>query len=490
VNEKREKKEKKESKKRRKENESSQDATDTTISTESSDYFANYKEHPAVAGRSRADVETFRKESRLIISEEGFNPICSFSESTFPKELLAACTTFTQPTSIQSQCWPILLSGRDAIGIAETGSGKTLAFLMPAFTHLFAKRRIENDINAGPSVLILAPTRELAQQSAVISEKMCANTGFSSICVYGGVDKKGQVNALRKGVQIIIATPGRLLDLFNDSKCNLSNVTYFVLDEADRMLDMGFEPEIRKIAAELAKKRQTVMFSATWPDSIRRLAEDYIKSPIKVNVGSESLAANLAVTQIVEVIDNKEKDRRLIQLLEKYHKTRKNKVLVFALYKKEASRLENFLQNRGYKVVSIHGDMTQLARNQAFEEFRTGKTPLLVATDVAARGLDIKDVEYVINYTFPLTIEDYIHRIGRTGRAGKTGTAHTLFTSYDKARSGELGLVLRDAGQYVPEELLKLGNVVKKKEHSLYGSHYKDASIMPDASTRKHIKFD
>jgi len=253
---------------------------------------------------------------------------------------------------------------------------------------------------------------------------------------------------------------------------------------------MGFEPEIRKIAAELAKKRQTVMFSATWPDSIRRLAEDYIKSPIKVNVGSESLAANLAVTQIVEVIDNKEKDRRLIQLLEKYHKTRKNKVLVFALYKKEASRLENFLQNRGYKVVSIHGDMTQLARNQAFEEFRTGKTPLLVATDVAARGLDIKDVEYVINYTFPLTIEDYIHRIGRTGRAGKTGTAHTLFTSYDKARSGELGLVLRDAGQYVPEELLKLGNVVKKKEHSLYGSHYKDASIMPDASTRKHIKFD
>jgi ATP-dependent RNA helicase DBP3 len=319
---------------------------------------------------------------------------------------------------------------------------------------------------------------------------MCENTGFSSICVYGGVTKRGQIDALKKGVQIVIATPGRLLDLFNDSKCGLSNVSFFVLDEADRMLDLGFEPDIRRIAAELAKKRQTVMFSATWPESIRKLAADYLNNPVKVTVGSENLSANLAVTQIVEVIDNREKDKRLLQLLDKYHKTRKNKVLVFALYKKEASRLENFLQNRGFSVVSIHGDMTQIARNQAFEEFRSGKTPLLVATDVAARGLDIKDVEYVINYTFPLTIEDYIHRIGRTGRAGNTGTAHTLFTSFDKARSGELGLVLRDAGQFVPEELLKLGNVVKKKDHSLYGSHYKDPALMPDASTRKHIKFD
>jgi ATP-dependent RNA helicase DBP3 len=427
----------------------------------------------------------------MAISEAGFKPIRSFTEANFSDDILEATASFKTPSPIQSQCWPILLAGRDAIGIAETGSGKTLAFLLPAFTHLKAKMKLtQKTSKKTPSVLILAPTRELAQQSADICEITCRKSGFSSLCVYGGVPKHTQISALRNGVDILIATPGRLLDLFGDAKLVLSNVSFFVLDEADRMLDLGFEPEIRKIAAELSEKRQTVMFSATWPDQIKRLAQDYLNSPVKVTIGSEALSANHAVTQIVEVLDSSEKDRRLLQLLEKYHKSRKNKVLVFALYKKEAARLEQFLSNKSYKAVAIHGDMSQNARNSAFDQFRSGSTPLLVATDVAARGLDIKNVEVVINYTFPLTIEDYVHRIGRTGRAGQTGIAHTLFTTYDKARSGELGLILREAGQNVPEELLKLGNVVKKKEHSMYGSQYKDPALMPDASKRVHIKFD
>lgn len=281
---------------------------------------------------------------------------------------------------------------------------------------------------------------------------------------------------------MIIATPGRLLDLIEEGNCDLSRVTYLVLDEADRMLDMGFEQDVRRILAMVSSDRQTCMFSATWPQSIQQLASEFLVSPIRVVVGSAELAAAHTVTQRVQVVEPKDKEPKLHALLTQYHSSKTNRVLVFCLYKKEAARIEGFLKRKGWDVAAIHGDMSQTDRTRAFNAFRSGEVPLLVATDVAARGLDIPDVEYVINLTFPLTIEDYVHRIGRTGRAGKTGIAHTFFTMEDKAHSGALVNVLREAKQEVPEELLKFGTGVKRKEHKMYGAFFKGDN---DASANK-----
>jgi len=215
------------------------------------------------------------------------------------------------------------------------------------------------------------------------------------------------------------------------------------------------------------------MFSATWPPAIQKIAEEHLNHAVKVVIGSAELSATKTVTQLVDVVEPADKDRTLLRLLSQYHSSRKNRVIVFCLYKKEAARMETFLQQRGWPCCAIHGDMTQDARTRAFNSFRDGHVPLLVATDVAARGLDIPQVEYVINLTFPLTIEDYVHRIGRTGRAGARGISHTLFTSLDKAHAGELVNVLRDAGAEVPEALLRFGTHVKKKEHPVYGAHFR-----------------
>jgi len=228
------------------------------------------------------------------------------------------------------------------------------------------------------------------------------------------------------------------------------------------------------------------MFSATWPVTIQALGNEFLSDPIKIIVGSEDLAANHKVTQHVEVMDPDHKFQRLQQLLQLHHKSRNNRILVFALYKKEASRLESMLRAKGWNVQSIHGDKSQTERTKAMSNFKDGTIPLLVATDVAARGLDIPDVEYVVNYTFPLTIEDYVHRIGRTGRGGKVGVSYTFFTLHDKSHGGELVNVLNEASQNVPEDLLKFGSHVKKKEHALYGAHFKEIDTSKKSS---HIKF-
>jgi ATP-dependent RNA helicase DBP3 len=265
----------------------------------------------------------------------------------------------------------------------------------------------------------------------------------------------------------VVATPGRLLDLLDENALSLSSISHMVLDEADRMLDDGFEPAIRKILSNCpsaSNGRQTVMFSATWPEEIRALADTFLrKDVVRVIVGGDELSANHRVTQIVECIEAPAKDRRLLALLEKYHKSRKNRILIFVLYKREAVVLQNTLQNKGYSVTAIHGDKGQHDRTAALEEFKSGRIPLLIATDVAARGLDIPQVEYVLNYSFPLTVEDYVHRIGRTGRGGATGTSHTFFTDFDKGLAGALVGVLQEAKQEVPQEIFKYPMVTKKK---------------------------
>ncbi|KAF9623363.1 hypothetical protein IFM89_001196 [Coptis chinensis] len=420
------------------------------------------------------------------VKEVKYTALSSFDEAKLPEEVLECCKGFNKPSPIQSHAWPFLLDGRDFIGIAATGSGKTLAFGVPALMHI---RRTGRKKRLNPLCLVLSPTRELAQQIADVLCEAGKSCGVSSVCVYGGTSKGPQISSLKAGVDVVIGTPGRLKDLIEMGFCCLKEVSYVVLDEADRMLDMGFEPEVRSILSQTCSIRQMVMFSATWPPSVHQLAQEFMDpNPVKVVVGSEDLAANHDVMQIVEVLDDRSRDARLVTLLEKYHKSQKNRVLVFVLYKKEAARVENMLQKRGWKAVSVHGDKAQRDRTNALSLFKDGICPLMVATDVAARGLDIPDVEVVINYSFPLTTEDYVHRIGRTGRAGKKGVAHTFFMQENKGLAGELVNVLRESGQLVPTDLMKFGTHVKKKESKLYGAHFKEISA--DAPKSKKITFN
>merc|ERR1719291_122417 len=319
-------------------------------------------------------------------------------------------------------------------------------------------------------MLVVAPTRELAMQSQEVLEQAGEFCGIRSVAVYGGVPKWTQRKALEQGVEVVVATPGRLIDLMSEGACDLSQVSFLVLDEADRMLDQGFERDIRQIIGETHPARQTALFSATWPDSVRELAHSFLTRPIKVTIGSADLAAGTRIKQIVEVVEDRAREGMLLKLLNKYHSSRKNRILIFVLYKKEAARIEQNLTRGGWKATSIHGDKSQDQRTQAVEQFKSGEVPLLVATDVAARGLDIPGVDFVINYSFPLTIEDYVHRIGRTGRAGKNGTSHTFFQLCDKLRAGELVKVLKDANQDVPAAMNDFDLNIKKKEHKLYGA--------------------
>ncbi|TXG54215.1 hypothetical protein EZV62_019471 [Acer yangbiense] len=421
--------------------------------------------------------------------EAKYAPLKCFSESKLPDNVMECCNSFSKPSPIQSHAWPFLLDGRDFIGIAKTGSGKTLAFGVPAIMHVLDKRKGKLAKRVNPLCLVLSPTRELADQ---IYEVLCnagKPCGVKSVCLYGGTSKQPQISSLKSGVDIVIGTPGRILDLIEMNVCRLAEVSFVVLDEADRMLDMGFEEPVRSILSNISSARQMVMFSATWPLEVHTLAQEYMDpNPVKVVVGSEDLAANHDVMQIVEVLDDRSRDQRLIALLEKYHKSQRNRVLVFALYQLEADRLEQMLRKSGWKVVAIHGKKAQSERTKSLSLFKKGDCPLMVATDVAARGLDIPDVEVVINYSFPLTTEDYVHRIGRTGRAGKKGVAHTFFTHHNKGLAGELVNVLNEAGQVVPAALMKFGTHVKKKESKLYGAHFREISA--DAPKAKKITFD
>jgi len=444
--------------------------------------FDFYKEKDSVKKMEAAEVDAWRKENGISTFNLQHNPILAFADAAMDKTLMACCKGFEKPSIIQAQCWPVLLAGRDIVGIASTGSGKTLAFGLPGLTHLIGRGVAKQAKTT--SMLVLAPTRELAMQSAVVLEKVGDDQGIKTVCVYGGAPKHEQKALLRAGCQVLVATPGRLIDFMQEGVVDLSKVSFLVLDEADRMMDVGFEKEVRGIMAACAKVHQTAMFSATWPQSIIKISEDFLKNPARVTVGSEDLAANHRVKQIVEVLEPAAKDRRLLEVIKKYHNGT-NRIIIFALYKKECDRVHQLVESRtSFKVGAIHGDRGQDQRTKALGLFKKGEIPILVATDVAARGLDIPDVEFVINYTFPLTAEDYVHRIGRTGRAGKDGVSHTFFTAFDKGRAGELVNVLREAKQEVPEELMKFGTHVKKKEHSLFGAHFKDVD-MTKTSTKK-----
>ncbi|RQM06420.1 hypothetical protein DH86_00002269 [Scytalidium sp. 3C] len=347
-----------------------------------------YKEDPLVTARSDADVAAFRAKHAITVSGRDVpKPVETFDEAGFPAYVMSEVKAqgFPAPTPIQSQGWPMALSGRDVVGIAETGSGKTLTYCLPAIVHINAQPLLAP--GDGPIVLILAPTRELAVQIQQEITKFGKSSRIRNTCVYGGVPKGGQIRDLARGVEVCIATPGRLIDMIESGKTNLRRVTYLVLDEADRMLDMGFEPQIRKILGQIRPDRQTCMWSATWPKEVRALASDFLNDFIQVNIGSMELSANHRITQIVEVVSEFEKRDRMTKHLEKIMEDKDNKVLIFTGTKRVADDITRFLRQDGWPALSIHGDKQQNERDWVLNEFKTGKSPIMVATDVASRGI-------------------------------------------------------------------------------------------------------
>jgi len=419
-------------------------------------YFA----HPAVMSRSQQQVIAFREENEIKVFADNPSrippPIQNFIESNFPSYILneIAKAGFQKPTSIQCQGWPMALTGQDVIGIARTGSGKTLTFLLPAIVHINAQPLLSP--GDGPIILILAPTRELACQIKGEVDKFGYSSGIKNTCVYGGAPKRDQAKELRDGVEILIATPGRLIDFLVSKTTNLRRVTYLILDEADRMLDMGFEKPIRKIILQTRPDRQTVLYSATWPEDgqVNRLAKEFLRNPIRVQVGSDEISANKDVTQIIHVMKyDDEKDPLFEDILRKHPKS---KIIVFTNTKRMAGDIAYWAKTNGYLAAAIHGDKKQDEREYVLGQFRKGDLSIMVATDVASRGLDIREVEIVINYDFPDGrggIEDYVHRIGRTGRAGKKGIAYTFFMQKNGRRASELIALLEKSGQVVPQAL-------------------------------------
>nr|KAF6455610.1 DEAD-box helicase 5 [Rousettus aegyptiacus] len=308
----------------------------------------------------------------------------------------------------------------------------------------------------GPICLVLAPTRELAQQVQQVAAEYCRACRLKSTCIYGGAPKGPQIRDLERGVEICIATPGRLIDFLECGKTNLRRTTYLVLDEADRMLDMGFEPQIRKIVDQIRPDRQTLMWSATWPKEVRQLAEDFLKDYIHINIGALELSANHNILQIVDVCHDVEKDEKLIRLMEEIMSEKENKTIVFVETKRRCDELTRKMRRDGWPAMGIHGDKSQQERDWVLNEFKHGKAPILIATDVASRGLDVEDVKFVINYDYPNSSEDYIHRIGRTARSTKTGTAYTFFTPNNIKQVSDLISVLREANQAINPKLLQL----------------------------------
>lgn len=346
-----------------------------------------------------------------------------FQNLQLNKDLLRAISEqgYTDATPIQAQAIPHVMRGRDLVGLAQTGTGKTAAFALPVLHNL----KPANNTNKRPiRVLVLAPTRELASQIGTSFATYGKYTDFCTTAIFGGVNQKHQVSRLRRGVDIIAATPGRLLDLMNQRLINLDKLEVLVLDEADRMLDMGFLPDIKRIVKQLPKQRQTLMFSATMPPEIQQMAGQWLKNPVEVSVALESITV-AAIEQRVYFVDKGNKTKLLQHLINDQNMER---TLVFTRTKHGANKLVEKLEKANILSTAIHGNKSQSAREKALSRFRSGKVKVLVATDIVARGIDVDNISHVINYDLPGDTESYVHRIGRTGRAGATGQAFALCT--------------------------------------------------------------
>uniref|UniRef100_A0A453I8J6 RNA helicase n=1 Tax=Aegilops tauschii subsp. strangulata TaxID=200361 RepID=A0A453I8J6_AEGTS len=415
-----------------------------------------YEEKPSVSGMSVEEVADYMKS--LAIRVSGFDvprPVKNFEDCGFPVPLMNAIAKqgYEKPTTIQCQALPIVLSGRDIIGIAKTGSGKTAAFVLPMIVHIMDQPELQKE--EGPIGVICAPTRELAHQIYLEAKKFAKPYNLQVAAVYGGVSKFEQFKELKSGCEIVVATPGRLIDLLKMKALKMFRATYLVLDEADRMFDLGFEPQIRSIVGQIRPDRQTLLFSATMPCKVERLAREILTDPIRVTVGQVG-SANEDIKQVVNVLPSDAE--KMPWLLEKMPgMIDDGDVLVFATKKARVDEVENQLNQHGFKVAALHGDKDQASRMETLQKFKSGIYHVLVATDVAARGLDIKSIKTVVNFDIAKEMDMHIHRIGRTGRAGdKDGTAYTLITQKESRFAGELVHSLIAAGQDVPNELMDL----------------------------------
>ncbi|MFZ2910506.1 MAG: DEAD/DEAH box helicase, partial [Candidatus Desulfobacillus denitrificans] len=365
-----------------------------------------------------------------------------FEELGLLPELLKAVAEagYTEPTPIQAQAIPVVLDGKDVMGGAQTGTGKTAGFVLPLL------QRLARHASTSPSparhpvrALILTPTRELAMQVHESVQAYGKYVPLRDLVVYGGVDIKPQTEALRKGVEIVVATPGRLLDHVEQKSVSFNFVEVLVLDEADRMLDMGFIPDIKRILAMLPKERQSLLFSATFSEEIKRLADSMLRQPVLIEVARRNALTD-TVTHRIHPVAQDDKRALLAHLLKRGDLSQ---VLVFVGTKFGASRLAHYLERQGIDATAIHGDKSQQQRTEALEAFKSGKVRVLVATDVAARGLDIDDLPHVINYELPHVPEDYVHRIGRTGRAGRSGDATSLVCAEERGKLAEIEKLIK-----------------------------------------------
>ena len=391
-----------------------------------------------------AAVESFLEENELIvgsgifsepffIAQRGIKHFMDFKDFNLNPAVAAgiAAAGYKTPTPIQSEAIPTVMSGLDLMGLAQTGTGKTAAFVLPILHALMQGSRNR------PRALIISPTRELAEQTHQAIEVLGRNTRLHSVTVYGGVSINTQITKLRRGPEIIVACPGRLLDHVGRRTVDLSNVDFLVIDEADQMFDMGFLPDIRRILQQVPKKRQTMLFSATMSTEIKRLAQDVLVKPVTVKVGDTAPADT--VSHALYPVSPNLKTPLLLELL---RHSDMGSVLVFTRTKHRAKRLGEALARAGHRSTSIQGNLSQSQRQVAMDGFRSGRYRILVATDIAARGIDVNGISHVINYDIPATPEAYIHRIGRTGRATCTGDAFTLVTSEDASMVRAISKIL------------------------------------------------
>ncbi|CAE6412008.1 unnamed protein product [Rhizoctonia solani] len=386
-------------------------------------------------------------------------PVTKWSHCGLPSSCLDVIKRlgYTSPTSIQSQAIPAIMSGRDVIGVAKTGSGKTIAFLLPLFRHIKDQRPLET--MEGPMAIVMTPTRELAVQIHRECKPFLKVLNLRAVCAYGGSPIKDQIAEMKKGCEIIVCTPGRMIDLLTANSgrvTNLRRVTYLVLDEADRMFDMGFEPQVMKIVNNIRPDRQTVLFSATFPKQMDSLARKILRKPLEITVGGRSVVA-AEIDQIVEVRTEESKFNRLLEILgQTYNEDSEARTLIFVDRQEAADNLLRELMRKGYVCMSLHGGKDQVDRDATIADFKAGVVPIVIATSVAARGLDVKQLKLVINYDAPNHMEDYVHRAGRTGRAGNKGTCVTFITPEQERYSVDIFRALEASKATIPSDLEEL----------------------------------
>ncbi|CAK6957311.1 probable ATP-dependent RNA helicase DDX46 [Scomber scombrus] len=446
-----------------------------------------YVEVPELARMTPEDVNAYRLEMEgITVKGKGSpKPIKTWVQCGVSMKILNALKRYSyeKPTPIQAQAIPSVMAGRDLIGIAKTGSGKTIAFLLPMFRHIMDQRPLEE--SEGPISVIMTPTRELALQITKECKKFSKPLGLRVVCVYGGTGISEQIAELKRGAEIIVCTPGRMIDMLGANSgrvTNLRRVTYVVLDEADRMFDMGFEPQVMRIVDNVRPDRQTVMFSATFPRAMEALARRILQKPLEVQVGGRSVVCS-DVEQHVLVIDEDKKFLKLLEILGHYQE--KGSVIIFVDKQEHADALLKDLMKASYPCMSLHGGIDQYDRDSIINDFKNGACRLMVATSVAARGLDVKQLILVVNYNCPNHYEDYVHRAGRTGRAGNKGFAYTFITDDQVRYAGDIIKALELSGSPVPPELEKLWGSFKDQQKA-EGKTIKSSS----GFSGKGFKFD